>query len=200
MSEHLPQGLRYVPDFLAPGEEAALLAQLEALPTQEIVMRGQVARRTTAHFGWVYGYEAWSLTPGPALPAFLEPVRARAAALVGLLPEALEETLVSRYPPGASIGWHRDAPMFGPEVVGVSLGAPARMRLRRARGGAGAGWDTYTLELPPRSAYVLGGEARSVWQHTLSPLKALRYSLSFRTLKRRPGETGRKFVLAPKLG
>jgi DNA oxidative demethylase len=188
-----PQGLRYVPDFLTPEEEAQLLPLLDGVPTQEIVMRGQVARRTTAHFGWVYGYEAWSLTPGPALPAFLEPVRARAAALVGLAPEALEETLVSRYPPGASIGWHRDAPMFGPEVVGVSLGAPARMRFRRAA--SAGGWDTWVQELAPRSAYVLGGESRSAWQHTLSPLKALRYSLSFRTLR-----PGRKFVPAPKLG
>ena len=185
-----PQGLRYVPDFLSTEEEARLLPQLEALPTHEVRMRGMVARRTTAHFGWVYGYEAWSLTPGPALPAFLEPVRARAAALVGLAPEALEETLLSRYPPGASIGWHRDAPMFGPEVVGVSLGAPARLRLRRERPG---GWDTWVQELAPRSAYVLGGESRTVWQHTLSPLKGLRYSLSFRTL-------GRKFVRGPKLG
>jgi DNA oxidative demethylase len=187
-----PQGLRYVPDFLTPEEEARLLPLLDAVPTQEIVMRGQVARRTTAHFGWVYGYEAWSLTPGPALPAFLEPVRARAAALLSLPPEALEETLVSRYPPGASIGWHRDAPMFGPDVVGVSLGAPARMRLRKS---VGAGYVTYVQELAPRSAYVLGGESRSVWQHTLSPLKGLRYSLSFRTLK-----AGRKFVQGAKLG
>lgn len=188
-----PQGLRYVPDFLTAEEEARLLPLLDAVQTEEIRMRGQVARRTTAHFGWVYGYEAWSLTPGPALPAFLEPVRARAAALVGLPPEALEETLLSRYPPGASIGWHKDAPMFGPDVVGVSLGAHSRMRFRRpAQGG---GWDTYVQELPPRSAYVLGGESRSVWQHTLSPLKSLRYSLSFRTLK-----AGRKFVPGAKLG
>lgn len=176
-----PEGLRYVPDFLTPDEEAALLPELERLPYAEVRMHGVTARRTTAHYGWVYGYEAWSLTPGPALPAFLEPVRARAAALLGLAPEALEETLVSRYPPQASIGWHRDAPMFGPEVVGVSLGAPSRMRFRRGRAGA---WETYALELPPRSAYVLGGPARSEWQHTLSPLKALRYSLSFRTLRR----------------
>jgi alkylated DNA repair dioxygenase AlkB len=187
-----PQGLRYVPDFLTPEEEAELLPLLEALPTHEVRMRGMVARRTTAHFGWLYGYEAASISEGPPLPAFLEPVRTRAAALVGLAPEALEETLVSRYPCGASIGWHRDAPMFGPEVVGVSLGAPARLRLRRAEG---SGYVTHAQELAPRSAYVLGGQSRSLWQHTLSPLKGLRYSLTFRTLR-----PGRKFVRGPKLG
>ncbi|HET7341379.1 MAG TPA: hypothetical protein VFL90_07945 [Methylomirabilota bacterium] len=30
-------------------------------------MRGQVARRRTAHFGWVYGYESWRIEPGPPL-------------------------------------------------------------------------------------------------------------------------------------
>ena len=82
--------------------------------------------------------------------------------------------------------------LFGPEVVGVSLGAPARLRLRRAEG---SGYVTHAQELAPRSAYVLGGESRSLWQHTLSPLKGLRYSLTFRTLR-----PGRKFVRGPKLG
>jgi alkylated DNA repair dioxygenase AlkB len=81
------------------------------------------------------------------------------------------------------IGWHRDAPMFGPVVVGVSLLGPSRMRFRRDVGGT---YQTFALELAPRSAYVLAGAARSVWQHTLSPVKTLRYSLSFRTVVRRP--------------
>jgi alkylated DNA repair dioxygenase AlkB len=67
-------------------------------------------------------------------------------------------------------------------LVGVSLNAPARMRLR-PRPDASAG--THVLTLAPRSAYVLGGEARSRWQRTLSPVKALRYSRTFRTLARR---------------
>ncbi|MCP3140141.1 hypothetical protein [Pyxidicoccus xibeiensis] len=41
---------------------------------------------------------------------------------------------------------------------------------------------TSTRELAPRSAYLLDGEARSAWQHTLSPVEALRYSLRFRTV------------------
>jgi alkylated DNA repair dioxygenase AlkB len=177
-----PPGLRYVPDLLSEAEERALLPLLEAVPFRAVVMHGQAARRTTAHYGWDYGYESWELTPGPPLPDFLEPWRARAAALVGLPPGAFEEVLVSRYPPGASIGWHRDAPHFGPLLVGLSLGAPARMRLR-PRPDAAAG--THALTLAPRSAYVLEGEARATWQHTLSPVKALRYSLTFRTLARR---------------
>jgi alkylated DNA repair protein (DNA oxidative demethylase) len=184
----LPGGLQYLPDFLSVEEEAALLCALEGVSFREVRMKGVAALRTTAHFGWEYGYEAWTLTPTTPPPAFLLPLRRRCAAHLGVAEEALEEVLLSCYPPGAGIGWHRDAPMFGPTVVGVSLGAPARMRLRRGAPGA---WQTCALELAPRSLYVLGGEARAVWQHTLSPLKALRYSITFRTLRARgPGGRG----------
>jgi alkylated DNA repair dioxygenase AlkB len=72
------------------------------------------------------------------MPDFLAPLRERAAALANLPPGTLEQVLVARHPAGAGIGWHRDAPMFGPVVVGVSLGAPAVMRFRRGRTGAWA--------------------------------------------------------------
>jgi hypothetical protein len=47
--------------------------------------------------------------------------------------DELVEVLLTRYPPGAGIGWHRDAPMFGPEVVHVpdpANATPASGRLR----------------------------------------------------------------------
>ncbi|HZI04890.1 MAG TPA: alpha-ketoglutarate-dependent dioxygenase AlkB [Archangium sp.] len=182
MSE-TPEGLRFLPGFLSEEEERVLVDELSRLSFREIHMHGVVARRTVVHYGWDYGYESWRLTPAPPLPRFLEPVRARCAEAAGLQPDALEELLVSRYPPGAGIGWHRDAPMFGPSVIGVSLLGASRMRFRREGGGA---YETFVLELPPRSAYIMAGAARFTWQHTISPVKTLRYSLSFRTVKTRP--------------
>jgi alkylated DNA repair dioxygenase AlkB len=144
-------------------------------------MRGQVARRRTAHFGWVYGYESWRITPGPPLPDFLLPLRARVAALADLEPDALAEVLVTEYPAGAAIGWHRDAPQFG-VVIGVSLLGACRMRFQRGRG---AQRQTRAVALAPRSAYVLTGEARQHWQHSIPPMRAPRYSITFRTLRTR---------------
>jgi alkylated DNA repair protein (DNA oxidative demethylase) len=175
----LPEGLRYLPDFLSEEEERVLADACAALDFKEIHMHGVVARRTVAHYGWDYGYESWELSPAPPIPRVFLPLRDRCASVAGLEPHALEEVLISRYPPGASIGWHRDAPMFGPCVIGVSLLGAARMRFRRKVGDT---YETAALDLAPRSAYVLAGEARSVWQHTLSPVKHLRYSLSFRTV------------------
>lgn len=178
-----PEGLLYVAELISEAEERALLDHVCAVTFEEIRMRGQVARRRTAHFGWLYGYESWKVEPGPAIPGFLLPLRERCAALMEEAPERLVEALVSEYPPGATIGWHRDAPMFGPKVVGVSLLAPCRMRFQRGKGEAR---QTFALELQPRSAYVLGGEARSVWQHSIPAVKAPRYSITFRTLRREP--------------
>ena len=179
-----PDGLRYIPAFISPQEEQALLAHVARVPFREVKMRGQVARRRTAHFGWDYGYESWEISPTTAIPSWLFALRERAAALIGAEPHALEEVLVTEYPPGAGIGWHRDAPMFGPAVIGVSLGAPCRMRFQRGRGSERR---TAAVVLEPRSAYVLAGEARSRWQHSIPVTKELRYSITFRTLQPKPG-------------
>lgn len=175
-----PEGLVFTPDFVSADEEASVLAVLAEIEFREVVMRGQTARRTVRHFGFDYDYEGWGLTPAEPLPASLTWLRERAARLADLEPDALAQVLVSRYPEGAGIGWHRDAPMFGGKVVGVSLLSACRMRFQR---GTGDERRVFDLELPPRSAYVLAGAARSAWQHSIPAAKALRYSITFRTLK-----------------
>ncbi|MCC2642215.1 MAG: tobX [Nitrospira sp.] len=143
-------------------------------------MHGVVAKRRVLHFGWLYGYESWQLTAGLPVPDWLLPLRDRVGALIGVPSIQLEEVLVTQYPPGAGIGWHRDAPMFGPEVVEVSFLAPCRFRFQRKRGEIR---QVSERLLEPRSAYLLNGPARSAWQHSIPPAKALRYSITFRTLK-----------------
>jgi alkylated DNA repair protein (DNA oxidative demethylase) len=174
-----PPGFFYWRDLVTDPEEAELAAYLRTLDFASIEMRGQVARRRTVHFGWVYGYESWRIEPGPPIPEVLLPLRARAASLANVDPEALVEVLITEYPAGAGIGWHRDAPQFG-TVIGVSLLTACRMRFRR---GGGATGETRALVLEPRSAYVLDGAVRWAWQHSISPMKAPRYSITFRTLK-----------------
>jgi alkylated DNA repair protein (DNA oxidative demethylase) len=169
----------YRADFLTEPEERELLDELDELEFHEIRMRGQTARRTVRHFGYDYDYEAWRVTPGEPPPDWLIDVQSKCARLASVEPAELAEILLTRYPRGASIGWHRDAPMFG-KVVGVSLGSACRMRFQR---GKGAERRVYELELAPRSAYVLDGPVRNAWQHSIPPTKDLRYSITFRTLR-----------------
>jgi DNA oxidative demethylase len=160
-------------------EEAELLDVLETLRFDPIVIRGQAARRTARHYGLDYDYESRTPMPGEPVPDWLLPARAIAADFAGFEPEELVEILVQRYPPGSTIGWHRDAPAFG-TVMGLSLGGSSRLRFQRGKGDARR---VFEVVLEPRSGYVLSGKARSSWEHSIPPTKELRYSITFRTLR-----------------
>lgn len=172
-------GLSYHSGFLTEVEERELLTTIEALPFRDVVMRGVTARRKVAHFGWDYDYAEWSMQKTSPPPGWLVALRNRAAAQAGADPESFAQFLIGRYPAGATIGWHRDAPMFGSPVLGISLRAPCRMRFRRRMG---EGFETAVHPLAPRSLYVLAGEARTVWQHSIPPVAELRYSITMRTV------------------
>jgi alkylated DNA repair protein (DNA oxidative demethylase) len=175
-----PDGLVYLEEFISAAEERRLLDELGALDFRTVTMRGQTARRTVRHFGLDYDYESGELVAADPLPESMQWLRERCAALMEREPEDLVQILVSRYPSGAGIGWHRDAPMFGSRIAGVSLLAPCRMRFQRTVGGVRS---VAALELAPRSAYLLSGKARWSWQHSIPATNALRYSVTFRTLK-----------------
>ncbi len=176
----MPEGLRHAEEFLDPVEEAALIARFRALEFHEVRMRGVAARRRVVQYGWKYSFETFRMTEGPRIPDDLEPIRNRAAATAGIPPAELSEALVTEYSPGATIGWHRDAPGFD-VVVGISLLSSCRFRFRRGRTRA---WETAELVLQPRSLYVLAGPARTEWQHSIPAVTDLRYSITFRTMRK----------------
>jgi len=173
-----PPGLGYIADFISADEALALVDAMAGVDWQAVVMHGQAAKRTVAHYGVTYAYDSWSIDPAAPLPPWIAPLVPRVAAAMHEPPNAIAQLLVSRYPEDARIGWHRDAPMFGPTVAGLSLGSACELKLRTNDG------CRYSLTLAPRSLYVLGGAARAAWQHMIPPVPALRYSLTFRTLTR----------------
>jgi alkylated DNA repair protein (DNA oxidative demethylase) len=183
-----PEGLRYEADLLTEQEEAEVLDVLRGMDLHEVVMRGQASKRRVVHFGYGYAYESRELEEVEPWPGELEWVRERAAGLAEVEPGRFEQVLVTRYPAGAGIGWHRDAPAFGSRVAGVSLLGPCEMRFQRGKGEERRVW---AVELPPRSAYVLGGPARSSWQHSIPATKAERWSITFRTVRSFARPTGR---------
>jgi alkylated DNA repair dioxygenase AlkB len=175
----LPEGMVYRPEFVNAGEERALLAWLATLPFQPFVFQGFEARRHVVSYGWRYDFSRSHLEKADGVPEGLRPLRAKAAGLAGLKPEALQQVLINKYEPGAPIGWHRDRAVFA-EVVGVSFGAPCTFRLRRR---VGRGFERKSLILEPGSAYVLSGPARTEWEHSIPPVEALRYSVTFRNFR-----------------
>ena len=178
-SPPLPEGLVYREDFITRDEETALIERLAVLPFRPFEFQGFLGKRETVSFGWSYRFDGSGLARAEPIPHWLLPLRERAAHFAGVPAEAIEHALLIRYGEGAGLGWHRDRPVFD-DVVGISLLAPAPLRFRRK---AGAKWERFTLEVEPRSAYLLRGEARSVWEHSISPVETLRYSVTFRTMK-----------------
>ena len=177
----LPAGFRHLPAFLDAVEEKRLLRALEGLDFQPFNFHGFLGKRRTVSFGWRYAFDGTGLTKAEAIPEFILPVREKAAAAFDLVPEELEQVLFIEYPPGATIGWHKDRPVFG-HVIGISLLSACTFRFRRK---AGPHWDRRSLVLEPRSAYVLQGEARTEWEHSIPPVPSLRYAITMRTMRDR---------------
>lgn len=188
----LPPGLRHEPGFLAPAEEAALLQWIGLQPLQEARYKAYTARRRVLGYGSRFDYDLNHLKPADPIPEALLPLRDRAARWAGIDAASLANALVAEYRPGTPLGWHRDVPDYE-LVVGISLGGWARMRLRRYPPVAPKKADVLSLDLEPRSIYALQDEARWGWQHSIAPTPALRWSITFRTLRgaQRAGGTPR---------
>ncbi|WP_010215395.1 alpha-ketoglutarate-dependent dioxygenase AlkB [Sphingomonas sp. PAMC 26621] len=179
-------GVSAAEDFLSPAEEQALIATIDATALTPFRFQQWLGKRLTASFGWHYDFERGTFAPTDPIPDALLPVRARAAAFAGLAPEALVQALLIRYDPGAGIGWHRDRPLFE-HVIGLSLGAPATMRFR-LRDGERDGRAIYrrvAQPLAPRGIYHLAGAARWDWEHSITPIEAPRWSVTFRSVSER---------------
>ena len=181
-------GLRYAEDVIGEGEEEALIERLIATDLSPFRFHGWLGNRKTRSFGWRYDFDDASFAPTDPLPGWLVALRDTAATFAGLQPDDFVHVLVARYDPGAGIGWHRDRDVFD-QVVGVSLAAPATLRFRRRKP---AGFDRANLDVAPRSAYLLSGEARLEWEHSITPGEQLRFSITFRTLS----EKGRRIAAA----
>jgi alkylated DNA repair dioxygenase AlkB len=182
-SAPVPPGFRYVRDFVSIADEAKLVDDIGTVTFSAFEMRGVVARRRVAFFG-----QSYEGRPAVPIPAFLMPLRAQAAQWAGLDAAMFAMALINEYPPGAPIGWHRDAPQYD-IVVGISLLSDCRMKFRpyvppgKLSSVEGRRIATHEMTLERRSAYLLAGESRTAYEHHIPPVSGHRYSITFRTLR-----------------
>lgn len=171
-------GLELREQFVGAIEQDELLRHLDQLEVAPFRFQGWLGNRKTRSFGWRYDFDDASFRPTEPLPDWLLPLRDKAAELASVQPGDIAHVLVARYDRGAGIGWHRDRPVFD-KVVGVSLASAATLRLRQR---TNAGFRRASLRLEPGSAYLLAGEVRHEWEHSIAPGEQLRFSITFRTL------------------
>jgi alkylated DNA repair dioxygenase AlkB len=172
-----PEGLQYRPEFISPALERELIDNVAALPLQPFQFGAYEGKRRVASFGFRYDYSLRRLQPAEPIPAWLGPLIETVEAFGGLATR-IAQVLCTEYDVGVGIGWHRDKPHFG-TVFGLSLASSCKFRFRRA---AGEKWQRYTLDAAPRSLYMMSGQSRQIWEHSIPAVEARRYSITFRTM------------------
>ena len=182
-------GLDYREDFISPEDERALLEQLGTMDLAPFRFHGWTGNRKTQSYGWRYDFDDASFRPTEPIPDWLQPLREEVAALAQVPSDEIAHVLIARYEPGAGIGWHKDRSVFD-RVVGISLNAPATLRFRQRNGPS---FRRFSLPVEPRSAYLLSGDARHEWEHSIAPGDDLRFSITFRTLSELGREKAAEF-------
>ena len=177
-----PQGFVYYPGFINKDEEEKLLEATSGIELHHLLFHGYEAKRKIASFGWDWSFEKRTLSKGKEIPKAFNFLIQKIAEHLSLSKETFAELLITEYPVGSVINWHRDAPPFD-LIAGISLLSDCTFRLRpydKAKQKRNA-IISFTAE--QRSLYIINDAARSDWEHSIAPTKKLRYSITLRTLK-----------------
>lgn len=175
-----PQGYSYIPDFIDAELEKHILEEL----TQHVW--SILGSRSVQQYGYEYSYRDKTIHPTTPMPEklreLLDPVYQKFGC-------EFDQVLVNHYHYGQGIAPHIDADVFGDRVVVLSLGSHCTLRLEKLFTG-----EKHLARIEPRALYVMEGEVRSIWKHSIfavgkvakkEPVQDLnsRTSITFRSLR-----------------
>jgi alkylated DNA repair dioxygenase AlkB len=183
----LPKGLRYLPEFITPAEEACLLDFIDSNH-----WLGDLKRRVQ-HYGFRYNYKSRSVFPsdylGP-LPVELDVIAERLLAL-GLVDALPDQAIINEYEPGQGISAHIDCqPCFGNYIGSLSLLSTVDMHLKNPVTG-----ELIVQKLAPRSLIMISDEARYDWTHAIPARKSDPTPMGNQVRSRRISVTFRKCIV-----
>src|SRR3954462_3018101 len=89
----LPEGFKYLPEFLSIAEERALVNWMEPLPFREFEFQGFRGKRCVVSYGWLYDFNGGGLSKTDDMPAFLLSIREKAAQVAGTAASGLQQVL-----------------------------------------------------------------------------------------------------------
>jgi alkylated DNA repair dioxygenase AlkB len=181
------RGLQYIPNFITRDEEKWLLKTIDDQTWIHDL------RRRVQHYGFKYDYKVrrvdYSMRLGQ-LPNWLTPLSMRLYN-EGYFDEIPDQVIVNEYEPGQGITSHIDCePCFEDTVVSVSLGSNCIMDFTHQ-----FTHEKIPVLLEGRSAVILKGESRHIWQHGIPMRKSdLLEGVSFKRT-RRVSLTFRKVII-----
>ena len=172
-------GFLYKANVIDVKSETQLLKWLESSELWSGVSTSKNARKVI-HFGEAYKYRTNADTIAHPIPSELEP-------LLDIIQHREHlSCIVNRYLPGQGIAPHiDDTKQFGPTIWCFTIGSGTQILFKRPG-------SVIPMYVRPRSLYVMTGECRFQWSHSISSRKSdfidgrkvrrgVRYSLTFRT-------------------
>ncbi|HEX2607481.1 MAG TPA: alpha-ketoglutarate-dependent dioxygenase AlkB [Flavisolibacter sp.] len=180
-----PEGFQYVPSFISPEEEAQLMETIRSIDLHTFLFQGYEAKRKVASFGYDWSFEKRTLSKGKPIPEAFQFLVQKVATHLLVETSAIGELLVTEYPAGSVINWHRDAPPFD-RIIGISLATDCLFRLRPYDTAKQGRKSIHSIPVSRRSLYILQGASRTEWEHSIAPVKSQRYSITLRTLVQQP--------------
>jgi alkylated DNA repair dioxygenase AlkB len=170
------------PNYITTDEERQLLEHVDQGPWETDW------RRRIQQYGLGYADHGGKPTWIRDLPDWLLPLAGRVARDAGF-ERFPENCVINEYIPPLGIGPHRDYPAFGPTIACVSLGSDVILDLTKADRS-----KRVSIHVPPRSLWIMSGEARAKWLHSIAARlsdvidgerrkRARRISITFRTAK-----------------
>jgi hypothetical protein len=144
----VPRGLRLLPNFLPEAGQ------------------DEIAAWIVAHVSWscsgYCGNRRETFMPGhKPLPGWGEALGRRMAG-DGFFEAVPDHLHLIEYRAGGGFPFHRDCDEIGAVIAGLTLGSSRVIEFRRAEGPA-----TVRVLLRPGDLYVMSGEARRDWQHSI---------------------------------
>jgi alkylated DNA repair dioxygenase AlkB len=179
----LPKGFQYLPEFLTKEEEQDLIEEVRKIPLSPMIFQGFQAKRKVSSFGYDWNFESRTLAKGKPIPSAFDFLVQKVARHLNINPQDVGELLVTEYPEGSVINWHRDAPPFD-VIVGISLLSDCTFRFRPYDKALQNRKSIISTPVHRCSLYVMSGESRTDWEHSIAPVKTQRYSITLRTLRK----------------
>jgi alkylated DNA repair dioxygenase AlkB len=164
----LPDGLHYIPNFITPAEESALIETIDQQPWLTDL------KRWVQHYGWKYNYTARrvdeSMRLGP-LPDWLMDYCQRLYD-EGHFPKIPDQVIINEYQPRQGIAAHVDCvPCFEETIASLSLESACVMEFANPATG-----EKIDHLLEPCSLLILSGDARYQWKHGIAARKTDKYA------------------------
>jgi alkylated DNA repair dioxygenase AlkB len=176
-----PPGFYYFDDFISEAEEKYMLELVSSYELGNMKFHEYEAKRKVASFGYGWSFTEQKLVKERDIPTEFNFLEEKLSAMADLANQPIQQFLITEYPKGSVINWHRDAPPYK-SIAGISLLADCIFKLRPYKKEKQNRSSTVALTVKRRSLYLMTGISRTEWEHCTSPVKQTRLSLTFRTL------------------